>query len=166
MKFSLIIIVLSWISINSVHDFHLSKTDIHFKSEEQAIQITVHTFIDDMELALKAYDKKDLKLFQHAEAFTADSLLAVYFNDNLKVKVNNKPVQFEYLGKEASEDIQGVYSYLEILGVSDIKNLEVMNSILIDTYDDQRNIIVVKADGQSVAFHMLTSSDHQKSIDF
>jgi len=147
-----------------VHDFHLSKTDIHYKSEQQALQLTVHTFIDDTEEALRQKMDVEYKFFESKEHMSTDSIFADYLNENLIIKIDGEPKQFYYLGKEQSEDILGVYSYLEIEGVSAFSEIEIHNAILMDVYEDQKNIINLKVDNKSKAFHILTIKDNIKHI--
>lgn len=147
-----------------LHDFHLSKTDINFKPEDSALQITVTSFIDDMEDALVARDSLDYKLLQHAEHALADSVMAAYFREQLVIKVDGEQVDFYYLGKEQSEDIQAVYSYLEVEGVTEVRTLDVENKILTEMFDDQKNIINVKVNNKSKATHILTKNNLTKQI--
>lgn len=166
MFYVLLILVQSLTYSSERHDFHLSKTDIHYKSEQQALQITVHSFIDDTEEALQPSMEEELKLMTNSEHEKADSLLAAYLSENIVIKIDGVEQACQYLGKEASDDIQGVYCYLEILNVSAFATLEVDNSILIDIFQDQKNIVNIKADNKPKAFHILTASDTYKKIDF
>jgi len=150
----------------SEHDLHISKTDIHYKSDQESIQITIHSFIDDIELALEEYSEADMKLFQTAEHETADSLLEVYYSEHFSISLNGQELEYEFLGREESEDIMGIYTYLEILDIKEVHILEFSNSILLDTYEDQRNITVVKVDNKPKAFHILSGKDFKKTVDF
>ncbi len=147
-----------------VHDFHLSKTDVHYKTEQEALQLTVHTFIDDTEAGLKELENLDYKFFESTEHELTDSIFSVYLKENISIVIDGVEQEFVYLGKEASDDIQGVYSYLEVEGLSSFENITIRNSILMDQFDDQKNIINFKVDNKSKAFHILTKGDNQKEI--
>jgi hypothetical protein len=43
-----------------LHAFHISKTDMIFNAKDKTVQITMHIFIDDLELAL---EKQGIKGF-------------------------------------------------------------------------------------------------------
>jgi len=150
----------------SAHDFHLSKTDIHYRSESQSLQVTIHAFIDDTQLALEAIDSLEYKLMEQSEHALADSILGVYLTNNFIVKADGVPLEFNYLGKEASDDIEGLYAYMEVEGLTIPKQLEVTNKILMEQFDDQKNIIKVMMDDDNKAFHLLSKKDHTKSVDF
>ena len=160
--FSLFMMNPSW---EDVHDFHLCKTDIHYKSDQDAIQITIHTFIDDTEEALQKINTLEYKIFESSEHPDTDSILTRYLLDQLVIKVNGEPVELHWLGKEPSDDIQGVYSYVEILGVPEVKTLEINNHILMDLFDDQRNITTVLKDKKRKAFEIFSVKDYSLKVD-
>lgn len=149
-----------------MHDFHLSKMDVHYKTDQEALQITVLSFIDDLEEALNKENPLDYKLLQEAEHPNADSLLAIYLAKHLELKVDGKGTTFNYIGKEESENIISVYSYLEITNIKNPSLLEIDNSILMETFDDQKNIISFKIDNKPKGTHILTKRNHSQSISF
>ena len=162
LKFFIIYVILA----SGLHDFHLSKTDIHYKTADLALQVTIHLFIDDTEAALQQREPLEYKLMQDSEHTLADSLLGNYFKENFIIKVDGTQRDFEYLGKEASDDIQGLYAYLEIPNLATPTQLEITNKLLMDQFDDQKNIIKVMLDNKNKAFHLLTKKDHTKLVNF
>lgn len=150
----------------NLHDFHLSKTDVHYRTDAKALQITIHAFIDDTQLALEAKEPLEYKLMENAEHALADSILAAYLKETFLVKIDGQPVDFYYLGKEASEDIEGLYAYLEIENIEVPNQIEITNKLLMDQFDDQKNIIKVMLDDENKAFHLLSVSDHTKTVKF
>lgn len=159
-----------WVALivagSAVHDFHLSKTDVRYSTKDRALQVTLHTFIDDTQLALEARDSLEYKLMENAEHILADSILGAYFKDNFLIKVDGTPIEFEYLGKEASEDIEGLYAYLEVPNLALPSEIEITNKILMEQFDDQKNIIKVMLDNDNKAFHLLSVDDYTKTIQF
>ncbi len=149
-----------------LHDFHLCKTDIHYKSDQDAIQITIHTFIDDTEEALRKLEALEYKIFESAEHPDTDSILTRYILDQLVIRIDGLPVEMQWLGKEPSDDIQGLYSYIEVLGVTDVQTLEIENHILMDLFDDQRNITTVLKDKKREAFEIFSVKDYSLKVDF
>ena len=146
------------------HDFHLSKTDIHYKTDQEAIQFTIHAFIDDIELALSSYEDLDYNLFEDKEHPLADSILLVYLREKLSVELGGTKPQLDFVGREISDDFQGLWAYFEIGDISTFEEISIRNNLLMETHDDQRNIINFKVDNKSKAFHILTKSDDHKEI--
>lgn len=150
----------------SAHDFHVSKTELQYKSENEAIQISVSVFIDDLELALAEVETEPLKLLTRFEHPSADSLIADYFNKHLKLTSDDLSLELNYLGKESSSDLMATWCYLEVLQIKSIEKLEVENTILLKEFDDQRNILSVKQDGKSVDFVIFDNKEFEKTIRF
>ena len=65
-----------------------------------------------------------------------------YFNHIIKFFINNKPVQYNFIGKEYEGDL--VYFYLEIELKEDPLSLKVINTLLFDYFEQQQNVIKFK----------------------
>ena len=48
------------------------------------------------------------------------------------------------LGKEISKDLAGVWCYLEIPNIEAIKQLKIQNQLLLEVFDDQKNIVHIR----------------------
>jgi hypothetical protein len=125
------------------HAFHVSKCLIEYNSSEAAIQISLHVFIDDTEAALRLQGIDHLNICTEKEAESADEHLGNYLTKHLRLEVDGKLVQPTYLGKEATEDFAGMWCYLEVTGIQDIRELIIDNEILMDVFPDQKNIVNV-----------------------
>ena len=134
-----LLIGLSWNS-TLIHDFHLSKTQIEFNEEEKALQITMHLYIDDLEEALRQTGADKLFICTKKETEDAERHMFNYLKNQFQLKVNGQAVAYTFLGKEVSEDLMGVWCSLEILEVESLTQLEVKNSILLEIFDDQKNV--------------------------
>lgn len=148
------------------HDFHMSKTDIHYKSDQNAIQFSVFLFIDDFEdtVALQP-DSLELKLFTEQESIASDSIIYNYIIEHLNIEIDAKSVTPNYIGKEIDEkDLQGMWVYLEIENQNPFSNMSISNSILIESFSDQKNIINVLVDKKRKAYHILDKDDYLKTI--
>ncbi len=127
------------------HEFHLSKCDIHYSAEESALQISLRIFIDDLEEAIaKVLKEENLKLCTSKEAANADSILTKYLAETFLISVDDKMYEIEFVGKEVSEDLLAVWCYFEVVNVVPQNNIQVENKILIETFDDQSNVVAMK----------------------
>lgn len=147
------------------HDFHMSKTSIHYKSDKQVLQFSIHVFTDDLELAISESHNKDLKLFSNHEHPKADSLIFHYLEDVLDIRVNDEHLMPVYLGREMSEDLSGTWIYLEKENLEIIYDIVIDNKLFLEIFNDQKNILQLKVDNKQRAFHILDSDDHLKSIE-
>lgn len=126
------------------HDFHLSKCLIEYSTPDQAVQVSLQLFIDDVEEALRLEGHDKLALCTPKEAADAETYFEEYLNKHFIITVNGEQRDYNYLGKEISEDLLSLWCYLEIEGIPQISSLGVTNNILMETFDDQQNIVQVK----------------------
>lgn len=156
MRFILLYISAFLLFSFTAHEFHVSKCLVNFSEENQSLQISIHIFIDDFEDALKDKEQK-LFLGSEREKEVADQLVAEYLSNKLKIKVDQKPAIFNYIGKEVSEDLEALWCYFEIEGVQPDKNIEVENTILMELFDDQKNIVSLKGPQDSKAYFLFVN---------
>jgi len=147
------------INISPAHDIHLSKAEVNYVSEEQVLQISLHLFLDDLEMSLEDYGAKNLQLCTEKEHDDGESYIIAYLRDHFKFIQNGATIPIDFIGKEQSEDLIAVWCYLEI-PLDNSKELYHENLILLDKYDDQKNIISFKEDGKRSLFDIL---DHRES---
>lgn len=127
--------------VSPLHDFHVSKCLIEHNPNSQALQISLHLFIDDLELALEQKGHKGLFICTPKEKENANKILTAYLARKLSLEINNEKRAFDFIGKEISDDLSGVWCYLEITNVNELKALSVQNTLLLDVFDDQKNIV-------------------------
>lgn len=130
----------------SPHEFHLSLTEIDHNAEKKTLQIAVKLFTDDLTVALERSGKKKLNIGAQNEVPEANELIAAYLKQLLLLKVNGKQVAFDYLGKEAETD--ATWCYVEVKNVAKVQTLEVQNTLLIEAFDDQTNMVNLNINGR------------------
>ncbi len=146
--FRITALFLSIVSLSyTTHKYYLSLTQIEYISEKKSIQIIINVFMDDIELALNDINKIDLKLTTEKELKNNDPYFESYLQQNLKISVDGLTKEFNYLGKEYEGDL--VYFYLEVNDIISIKNLELKNTILVQHFEDQQNLVKVKVNGSN-----------------
>ena len=150
------------LSLSLPHDFHVSKTELHYKSDQGALQITCNMFIDDLELALKSYSEDELKILTKFEHSSSDSLIELYLKEHLKIELNGSGLKTTYLGKEISDDLEAAWCYIEVMDCPEPLKLMVENTILLKEFDDQRNIIYLRKNKKQVAFDIFDSDKTKK----
>ncbi|MEE9371493.1 MAG: DUF6702 family protein [Saprospiraceae bacterium] len=137
---------LSLFNGETLHQYHLSNTEVRYNQEESALQITTRIFIDDLEETLNKMGHTALFLCTEKEPEHADGLVSQYLKERLLLSVDGELLEFTYLGKEISDDLIAVWCYLEVLNVNPQQNIEVENNVLLASFDDQKNIVNVKTD--------------------
>ncbi len=138
-KFLIIIFIIPLFAFTSMHKYYISVTQINYVKEKESVQITSRLFIDDFENALKTNYDENILLAEKDEAKIIDTYMQRYLQDKIKLRINNKAVTFNFIGKEYEGDI--VRCYLEVEHVKSIESFSITNSVLFDLQKDQQNIV-------------------------
>jgi hypothetical protein len=156
----------SWGLTPPIHEFHVSKCLVEFNEAEQALQMSMHIFLDDLEEALRKKGADDLFICTKMESEDAEVYMSQYVANNFIIEVNGEVLEYEFLGKEPSEDLQGVWCYLEILNVTSVKNLKITNNILLEVYDDQKNVISIIGPDRRKGMMLLQRGQSSEEVSF
>jgi len=160
MQYSLIVII--WSLFVSLHDFHVTHTSIYYNADKESLEITVNVAIEDLERALENQTAKKTSIGSNAETESVDELIEAYFRQRLTLSPNNRLTDYQWVGKEVSQDLHNLYIYFEVLNCNQngtIESLLLENTIFTDLIPDQANIVIVEYGNHS---HNLTFSRLQK----
>ena len=145
------------ISSSAKHEYYVSVTEIQYVKEEKSLQIVSQIFITDFEKLLRERYDENITLAPDNDVKSIEKYMQRYIADKLKIKVNAEAVNFKFIGKEYKDDI--TYCYLEIESISDIKSLEVTNTVLFDILPEQQNIVRLKLLNKNRSFLLLPDND-------
>lgn len=123
------------------HPLHVSTSEFNFNQQEKTIEITTAIFTDDFEKILRKKYQQKVDLISIPLHKKMDELVKNYLISNLSVKLNGNPSVINYVGYEINHEVVNIYT--EIDGVTDMKTLEVANTLLYDLFDDQMSIVHV-----------------------
>ncbi|GAA4108375.1 hypothetical protein GCM10022393_04410 [Aquimarina addita] len=140
--FILGVIFLTISSFTTTHKFYVSVTQIDYNEEQKSLQIISRIFVDDFEATLQDRYDSSIKLSSENPNDKIDGYIEKYLQQKISISVNGKPVVFEYIGKEYDNDL--ILCYLEVEGVQDLETIEVSNTVLMDAFNEQQNIVHVK----------------------
>ncbi|WP_299210949.1 DUF6702 family protein [uncultured Dokdonia sp.] len=122
-----------------IHKYYLSVTDIAYNKEEASLQIITRLFYDDLEEVLRERYSEDVTVDATADQEALDMYIKKYLNAKIKITVDGEEKTLSYLGKEYDDDF--VVCYIEITGILSIQTLEIENTILMDAFTEQKNMI-------------------------
>lgn len=160
-KLYFLLLLLPLFSFTVLHEYYVSITQIDYSEKTKNLQITTRLFEDDLELALRKHYGDTLRLSKHQEK--VDKHLANYLKRFFQVTINGEVVNLNFLGKEYDTGI--ALCYLEVENVSDIKSIEVSNTILFDIYENQENIIRTNINSKLKTF-VLNANNTVKGVKF
>ena len=154
-----IISILLFLNSASVHEFHVSKCEVEYQQAERSVQISLQLFIDDLESALKNTGSEALFLCTKKEHPKANTFIKEYLATVLKIEIDGKDMIYEYLGKEMSDDLAAVWCYLEILDTDIHQSFSIENRVLMETFDDQKNLVKVKLSKTQKEHYLFDTED-------
>ena len=162
-KSILLLFAILFLSSFAVHKFYVSVTQVDYVPSKKRVEITSRIFIDDFEKALnKKYNKK-LNLTSDRELPEAESLIKAYLKDKVKISINKKTQEVEYLSRELEGDVLILYSKIVI--AKKINTFEIYNTLLTEIYSDQQNIVHTHINGNKKSL-LMTNSTSKEKIDY
>lgn len=149
--------------IASLHPLHVSVTEIEMDDKDKRLEIMMRVFMDDLEVTLKnEYKNPDLDIL-NPRGLTVDQMMENYLKRHFKIMLDNKSVVTKYLGHEQEGD--AFIFYVEVGNVKKWKTINVQNSIITDTFDDQSNLVHVTV-GEKVRSLRLTKNHPADNLVF
>lgn len=128
------------------HPFYVSVTEINQNAKEGSLEISCKFFADDFEQTLDADYHAQADINATKDKATFDKLIPDYINKHLQLVADGKPVKLNYVGYETEKE--SAYCYFEVQGLSSVKQLDAMNSLLHDFKKEQINIMHVIVGGK------------------
>lgn len=143
------------------HPLHISVTEIEYNEKAEALQIISRIFVDDLEVAIRAKtDLPNLDILNPQKGLTTKGLIDDYLKDHLKVRLDGKEQQLNFLGYE--EENFAFICYIEIEKVKSFKVIEVENTVITETYDDQSNLVHVTYKGPIKSMRLMKDKPFDK----
>ena len=96
-------------------------------------------FYDDVEAVLKERYDETIAVDETADQEKLDRYLRKYLNAKLKITVNKEEQMLVFVGKEYEDDYIVVYT--EIEDVLTIRTLTIENTLLMDVFPEQKNMV-------------------------
>lgn len=148
------------------HDFHVSKCLVEYYPGNAILYIRMHLFIDDVETALRRMGQEQLFLCSEREHPEADRYLTDYLLAHLRVEADGSMLQPQFVRKELTDELSGMWCYLEVRQLSHIRQLTVYNDILMETFADQMNIINIIGPNNQTGMFLFKKGESHDSVVF
>lgn len=146
-------------TVNSVHKFYVSVTNIEYSEKEDAFQITTRIFIDDLEDILLERYELEAKLDSNQEAAEADRYIERYLRSKFAVSLDGSERNFTFIGKKYDNDVIICYLEVEQVNFNALKEIQVQNEVLMDLFEEQQNIVHMKWKGKKRSFVLIRENN-------
>lgn len=152
-------------SINPKHDFHSSITEINYNTESKSFEVSLKVFYDDFEDALNQATMTDSYLENTMSIFsdnvdeksssritldnqgTHDEIIEIYLKDKFILKTKDKSLLMNFVGTELEVSNNIFWIFFELPHKGSVKEMSLTNSILLEVFSDQQNIININYKG-------------------
>ncbi len=153
-----------WYMLLSAHPFHLSTCEIDYRPDKQRLEIAVKVFTDDLEEGLAFRFQEKIWLVEENEAAEIDRKLYTYLNEKVQINADQQPLAMSWVGKDVQMDV--TWLFVEVENVPEVKQWEIVNRILFELFDDQRNMLTFRANGKKeTRLFQHKESKHQVNFD-
>jgi hypothetical protein len=125
------------------HDVHISKCEIQEIKGEGKLELQISIFYDDLLTAVGLTMGEELP----EDYKSSDELIEKFINSHLIIEINGVEKPLDYI--ESFSYPPAVWTTLEIDQKEDIRELKIKNTILLDQFDDQKNIISLPWKGKT-----------------
>lgn len=144
-----------------VHDFHVSKTNVRYVAEREQVQVEMHVFLDDLELALTEAGAPKLYIGTQQEMPQTADHLARYLEKHFVIEWNGATLPVGLLGFEMSEDLEALWIYLAADHPEPPTKVSIQQTVITEVFADQRNMVKLFSGEQSST--LLTSRDQPRA---
>ena len=131
--------VLSIVCFFLLHDFYVSVSYMEYDAERNAIEIQKKIFFDDLEVAIKKSYKIDNFDIVNDDQELVNFYIEKYLLENIKLTVNGKKEEFNYLGHEYTNGT--IHCYFEVLNIRRLKEINIHDTSLFLHFDRQENLV-------------------------
>lgn len=131
--------MISWGWLVFFHPFHISLTEIKWNNETGTLEISQKIFWDDLEIALSGFHGESIDFLNPANNEKLRKQIEAYLLEQNQLWVGEKEVRLNLLGYEVEED--AAWFYLESEKVIEPTVIKVKNSMLLEDFPDQKNVV-------------------------
>lgn len=142
------LLLLSLTASRPAHDFHASVTQMQYNPKEKGFEISVRLFTDDLEKALSREANTPVRLNTDRKS---DAIIEQYIRSHFAyVTPQKQPKPLKYVGHEVEADANWIY--LEMPYTGPLQGGTLKQSALMETFDDQVNMVNIQYQGQKKTF--------------
>lgn len=146
----------------ALHPVHLSVTDIFVADDSKDLSLAITFFMDDFGDDA-GYSKHIDEI--NAGKMTVDDFILQHLEKHLIVKANGQKLNYEMVSKESN--FPSVTCYLHFKKApKDLSSLEVENTLLLDKFDDQKNMVNIRIPGKKEGTMILNRKKKKSSVTF
>lgn len=134
----------------NMHPYHVSAMEIEYNRSAAVLEMSIKIFIDDFENVLKKNYQPKIDLHKNEYRLVMDKLIDDYIKRHIFIINKNKKYTIKLFGWETDKESVIIYATAPVSKL-DTSNIEVVNTVLFDFFDDQMNIVHFLVDGKRIS---------------
>lgn len=144
MSFIVILTTLNYGHI--LHPVHVSVTSVEYHINTDSVSVTIKLFKDDFaNLLLNKYNTP--LNYEEGLSEKTREIINLYIKDQFKFAANNSEIEipdfFNY-----TFDFEAIWFYYSFATGKKVKKIKIMNQLMFDMFDDQKNLLIFKTANQ------------------
>lgn len=148
--------------ISGTHKFYVSNNIVELNTRTNMYEVTCKIFTDDLEAMIQPSCPQPIKLGSDQEYTQTNGLILFYLNKHFKIKINDNPVYFSWVGKNVAPDLTEVF--MEFSFPDAAKSINIENNVLMEIFPEQKNIIDLRING--IYTTMILTKEHPSDTKF
>lgn len=130
-----------------LHPVHVSLLNIDLNPETGKIEIVFKLFSDDFEHIIMNKYNVDLDITSKVDPGEKTEFINRYIYEAFELRINGTKIDnWEYTGNQMNEE--AIWLYYQNSWPGKMKEVTVINSVMMDIYEDQTNMIIVSWPGK------------------
>lgn len=147
----------------AAHKFYVGVFQMEYVPAKKQVQLTARLFVDDVEKTLNKKYGKRFYFGSKQELEGAEEYLKRYLAEKMEISLNGKVQPVKFLAREMEDDV--LICYFTIPAQNEVKSIRVSNTILMESFSEQQNIIHAKINGNRKSL-LLTNDKKEGTLEF
>ena len=149
-----------------LHPIHITVTNIEIKNKSKEIIIVTKFFSDDFQKIINNNYNVNLNINDSLSIYKHKKQISNYIAKNLKIIINNKSITNNKLVfYKTKSNNQATWFYFKIKKRITPKSIVIIDNLLNDLFDDQKNLVFVNYNNKHKSFK-LSKNDKMCSFNF
>lgn len=139
------------VALELYHPVHVSVANVEFKEKDKKAIVSIKLFEDDLKLLFYHLNQVEIDFYDSSSYNKYKDLIIPYFETNFVIVINKKSMlNLNISDWKINED--AIWFYFESSYKSNFESLEIKNTILLDIYSDQKNLVIIKTKTKELGY--------------
>jgi len=124
-----------------MHPVHVSISNMDYFPDQNKITLSFKVFKDDFQLLFAHLYEEKIDFNDEKNYINYQSKIDDYYSNHFQI-IGNDNGKYLLSNKGIKKDEEAIWFYYEAMVKDEIKTLEIINTIFLDLYFDQKNMLI------------------------